>query len=75
MSGFLVLAVLIGGLLPVQTGVNAELRTSLGNPIATALVSFGVGAVGLLAAVLWLRIPVPLARRGCRQPGGSGAAD
>ena len=52
---------LIGGLLPVQTGVNAELRTVLGHPIATALVSFGVGTVSLLVAVLWLRIPVPLA--------------
>ena len=56
----LVLAVLIGALLPVQTGVNAQLRTSLGSPIATALVSFGVGAAGLLVAVLSLRIPVPL---------------
>ena len=61
MAGFLLLAVLIGCLLPVQTGVNAELRTALGNPIATALVSFGVGTASLLAAVLWLRIPVPLA--------------
>ena len=61
MAGLLLLAVLIGCLLPVQTGVNAELRTALGNPIATALVSFGVGIASLLAAVLWLRIPVPLA--------------
>ena len=61
MSGFLLLAVFIGCLLPVQTGVNSELRTALGNPIATALVSFGMGIAGLLAAVLWLRIPVPLA--------------
>ncbi len=61
MIGLLLLAVFIGCLLPVQTGVNAELRTYLGHPIATALVSFGVGSVGLLAAVLWLRIPVPVA--------------
>ena len=61
MIGLLLLAVFIGCLLPVQTGVNAELRTYLGNPMATALVSFGVGTVGLLAAVLWLRIPVPVA--------------
>src|SRR5688572_1232839 len=60
MTALLVLAVLIGALLPLQTGVNTQLRTSLGSPIATALVSFGVGAVGLLAAVLSLRIPVPL---------------
>jgi transporter family-2 protein len=61
MAGLLLLAVVLGCLLPVQTGVNAELRASLGNPIATALVSFGVGLVALLAAVVWLRIPVPLA--------------
>ena len=61
MAGLLLLAVLVGALLPVQTGVNAELRRSLGHPIATALVSFGVGTVGLLATILWLRIPVPLA--------------
>jgi transporter family-2 protein len=61
MAGLLLLAVVLGCLLPVQTGVNAELRASLGNPIATALVSFGVGLVALLVAVVWLRIPVPLA--------------
>ena len=61
MLALLLLAVLIGALLPLQTGVNAELRSSLGHPIATALVSFGVGTVGLLAAILWLRVPVPLA--------------
>lgn len=61
MAGLLLLAVLVGFVLPVQTGVNAQLRVFLGNPIATALVSFGVGAVGLLVAVLWLRVPVPLA--------------
>jgi bacterial/archaeal transporter family-2 protein len=61
MAGLLLLAVFVGLLLPVQTGVNAQLRAFLGHPIATALVSFGVGVVGLLVAVLWLRIPVPLA--------------
>jgi transporter family-2 protein len=61
MTGLLLLAVCVGSLLPVQTGVNAQLRTYLGHPIATALVAFGVGIVGLLVAVLWLRIPVPLA--------------
>jgi transporter family-2 protein len=61
MIGLLLLAVFIGSLLPVQTGVNAQLRTFLGSPMATALVSFVVGTVGLLVAVLWLRTPVPLA--------------
>ena len=61
MAGLLLLAILIGTLLPLQTGVNAELRTFLGHPVATALVSFGVGAVGLLILVLCLRLPVPVA--------------
>jgi bacterial/archaeal transporter family-2 protein len=61
MTGLLLLAIFIGCLLPVQTGVNAELRNYLGHPMATALVSFGVGTICLLAAVVWLRIPVPIA--------------
>jgi transporter family-2 protein len=61
MSALLLLAVAVGFLLPVQTGANAELRTYVGHPLATALVSFGVGTVGLIVAVLSLRIPLPLA--------------
>jgi bacterial/archaeal transporter family-2 protein len=61
MTVLLLIAIFIGALLPVQTGINAQLRTFLGHPITTALVSFGVGAIGLLAAVLSLGIPVPLA--------------
>ena len=61
MASLLLLAVVVGFLLPVQTGANAELRTYIGHPLATALVSFGVGTVGLLITVLSLRIPVPLA--------------
>src|SRR5688500_7211211 len=60
MAVYLLLAVLVGCILPVQTGANAELRNSLGHPVTTALVSFGVGTLGLLGAVLWLRLPVPL---------------
>jgi len=61
MAGFLLLALFVGCLLPIQTGANAELRNFLGSPLATALVSFGVGTVALLVAVIGLRIPVPLA--------------
>jgi bacterial/archaeal transporter family-2 protein len=60
MAGFLLLAVFVGCLLPIQTGANAQLRTFLGSPMATALVSFGVGTVALLVVVIGLRIPVPL---------------
>jgi transporter family-2 protein len=61
MTMLVLIAIFIGALLPVQTGINAGLRTFLGNPLATALVSFAVGALGLLAAVLALRLPLPLA--------------
>jgi bacterial/archaeal transporter family-2 protein len=61
MAGLLLLAIFIGCLLPVQTGVNAQLRTLVGDPLATALLSFLVGTVALAAVVVALRIPVPLA--------------
>jgi len=61
MTVLLLIAIFIGALLPVQTGINAQLRTFLGHPITTALVSFGVGAIGLLVAVLSLGIPMPIA--------------
>jgi transporter family-2 protein len=56
----LVLALLTGALLPVQTGVNVQLRGLLGAPLAAALVFFAVGTVGLAAAVAVARVPVPL---------------
>lgn len=60
MTGLLMAAILIGFLLPVQAGVNAELRTSLGDPIATALASFAVGTIALFVVLVVLRIPLPL---------------
>lgn len=61
-SGMLVLvgvAVLAGALLPVQAGLNAQLRTGLGHPLMAALASFLVGTIGLalLALVLGARFP------------------
>ncbi len=40
-------AFLIGMMLPVQAGLNAQLRTDLGHPLLAALASFGVGTVAL----------------------------
>ena len=57
----LLLALLAGALLPVQTGVNLQLRVALGQPIVAALVSFVVGTAGLAILVAALRAPVPLA--------------
>jgi len=55
----LLLALGAGVLLPVQAGVNAQLRSALGSPIAAALVSFVIGTVGLVALVVLLRSPFP----------------
>ena len=59
---FLLLAIAAGVLLPVQAGVNAQLRTALGSPVAAAFISFLVGTAGLAAAAVLLRVPLPLSR-------------
>lgn len=59
---FLLLALAAGVLLPVQAGLNAQLRSALGSPIAAALVSFLVGTAGLSTIALLLRTPLPLGR-------------
>jgi transporter family-2 protein len=58
---FLLLAMLAGVLLPVQAGVNAQLRATVGDPIGAALVSFVVGTAALALLVLVARLPVPVA--------------
>jgi transporter family-2 protein len=59
---FLLLALAAGVLLPVQAGLNAQLRSALGSPVAAALVSFLVGTAGLATVALLLRTPLPLGR-------------
>lgn len=59
---FLLLALAAGVLLPVQAGLNAQLRAALGSPVAAALVSFLVGTAGLATVALLLRTPLPLGR-------------
>ena len=39
--------ILVGVVLPIQAGVNAQLRTGLGHPLLAALASFAVGTVAL----------------------------
>jgi transporter family-2 protein len=52
-------AILIGVALPVQSGINAQLRVSIGNPLLAALVSFVVGTIALLGLNIALRAPLP----------------
>lgn len=47
---FLLLAFLIGMSNTIQSGVNAQLREALGNPILSAITSFAVGLVALIFA-------------------------
>jgi len=47
----------IGVFLPLQAGINAELRVWIGHPLQAALVSFVVGTVALLALNVGFRIP------------------
>lgn len=59
---FLLLALAAGVLLPVQAGLNAQLRSALGSPVAAALISFVVGTAGLATISLLMRTPLPLGR-------------
>jgi bacterial/archaeal transporter family-2 protein len=54
------LALGLGILLPVQAGVNAQLRTVLGQPLAAALVSFLVGTAALALGATLGRTPLPI---------------
>jgi bacterial/archaeal transporter family-2 protein len=54
----LLLALAAGVLLPVQAGINAQLRSVLGSPLAAALVSFLVGSAGLALITVALRVPI-----------------
>jgi transporter family-2 protein len=61
MLALLLLAALAGALLPVQAGVNAQLRATLGDPLAATLVSFLIGSVALGLVMVGARIPLHLA--------------
>ena len=56
----ILLAFGLGVLLPVQAGINAQLRTVLGVPLAAALVSFLIGTAALAAGALVTRAPLPV---------------
>ncbi len=52
---YYILAVLAGLAIATQTGVNAQLRTVVGNPVIAALVSFLVGSFALLIYILFFQ--------------------
>ena len=59
MIGLVALALLLGVLLPVQAGINAQLRNTLGHPLTAALASFLIGTAGLALGLLFARTPLP----------------
>jgi bacterial/archaeal transporter family-2 protein len=68
MIALVVAAIVIGVILPVQAGVNAQLRTTLGHPLAAALVSFAIGTIGLAVLALGLRLSLPVSASLSRSP-------
>jgi bacterial/archaeal transporter family-2 protein len=56
----LILLAFVGGaLLPVQMGINGQLRAGLGHAMQVTFVSFTVGAIGALIACVVMRVPFP----------------
>lgn len=64
----ILVAILVGVVLPVQSGVNAQLRIGVGHPLLAAFISFAVGAIALLGLNLALRVPLPAAGAAARLP-------
>lgn len=58
--GAMLVAVLIGAVLPLQGLINARLGTHIGGPVAAAFVSFLVGTAMLGAYLLATRTPLGL---------------
>ena len=55
----LALAFAAGAVLPLQAGINSQLRNYAGSPLIAAFISFLVGTVLLFAMALVLRLPWP----------------
>ncbi len=55
----LVLAFSAGAVLPLQAGINSQLRTYAGSPLIAAFISFLIGTLLLFAMTLVLRLPWP----------------
>ena len=62
------LALLVGIVLPVQAGINAQLRIGVGHPMLAAFISFAVGTVALLGLNIVMRVPFPSGDAAARMP-------
>jgi len=60
MTWLLIMIVLASGmLLPVQAGINAQLRTYVGHPMVAAVINFILGTSALIAISIVMRAPLP----------------
>ncbi len=55
----LLLAFSAGAVLPLQAGINSQLKTFTGGPLIAAFISFFVGTLVLFVLTLGLRLPWP----------------
>lgn len=56
---FLLFAICAGAILPMQVGMNATLRQSVGSPVWASLTSFSVGTLCLVLYALFSRLSAP----------------
>src|SRR5262245_45791965 len=58
---WLLIAIVLGSgmLLPVQAGINAQLRTYVGHPMVAATINFLLGTSALIVISLVARTPLP----------------
>ena len=56
---YILLALAIGLLLPIQVGINTELAQRISSPVIASFFSFAVGTVGLIICLLASRTPWP----------------
>ena len=61
MTGFVLFAALVGLVLPLQAGINSQLRTHVGHPLWAAVVSFSVGTLVLATVLAVTRVGWPAA--------------
>jgi len=54
----IVLAIMAGMALPMQGAINSKLASFVHNPFLSALISFAIGTIALLAYILVSRIPL-----------------
>ncbi len=64
----LVLGVVAGAVIPLQTAINSRLAGRLGAILLASLVSFAVGTAALALALLATGAPLPLARTAATEP-------